>query len=135
MSDVLDRADEILAEIATLLTDAEVAEAAQVLPTVDVADVAKHKYQQSGVIVLYPGPKIQYPNPGIRRVTWRLDIIVGRMRTIREQWARLDLLVEALRPLYDDARTTVVAGQFPIPDNGIPFPGYTVTFVDPDHTS
>jgi hypothetical protein len=122
------RAAAILADLPTILADGGLPDVDQVTITVDPSKVDKAASLRGGVLVLLPGPALEWPRPGVTVVTWSL-VLVGSPTDLVETWGRLDAVLEALRLGGLDMVEATPDG-YPRPDSQVVLPGYTITLTE-----
>ena len=124
------RALDLIDEIESVLTAAEVPNADLVTVTLDDREIDKTAHQQHGVIVVSPAPKVTYPGPGVRHFEWQIVIVCKATGNPLDAWIRLDELLGTLEQHFEFGEAT--PGQRPRPDGQSSLPGYTITLAEED---
>lgn len=125
------RAAELIQEIKTCLLESGIDDADKVTVTDDPRKIDTTSTLRAGVIVVHPAPRLEWPSVQVTVVTWEITVVTSPDQTPAQIWARLDALVDAIRPVLLTPDARAVAGEKPRPDPAPAVPGYTITF--PEH--
>lgn len=129
MNYVIERLDELLAEVQAAITASDLSDKAQVLVTDDGRKVEKVQARSAGAIVIYPLPGEEWPAPKSARLTWTFGLVAssGTPRASAERIHDLkSVLVDAgILRFTDRADPT----DFETTD-GPSIPGYAITHTE-----
>lgn len=120
------RAAELRAQAQALITASSLTDKSKVLVTSDANDIDRKGDIQNGIILVRPGPRMEWPAPTIHRATWTIDIVTGPADNLLPAWERLDDLLEVLDEMFL-IPSTATPGEHLRPEGAV-LPGYTVTF-------
>ena len=124
------RAIQLVEEISTALLASDLEHADLVRVSIDQDDIDKTSYQQHGVVVVLPGPKVTYPVPGagIKQLTWTVLLICKAQTKPLDSFVRLDSMLAVLEDFLEISEA--VPGNLPRPSGQASLPGYTLTLPD-----
>lgn len=124
------RALELVDEIEAALLASDLEHANRVRVSIDQDDIDKTNYQQHGVVVVLPGPKVTYPVPGagIKQLSWTILLVCKASTKIVDSFVRLDSMLAVLEDFLEISEA--VPGNLPRPSGQAALPGYTLTLPD-----
>lgn len=124
------RALQLVEEIEAALLASYLENANLVRVSIDQDDIDKTNYQQHGVVVVLPGPKITYPVPGagIKQLSWTILLVCKATTKIVDSFIRLDSMLAVLEDFLEISEA--VPGNLPRPSGQAALPGYTLTLPD-----
>lgn len=131
---VLERLDELLADVQAAVDASDLTDKASVTVTDDGKKVETARSPRAGAIVIYPFPAETRPAPKVSRLTWTIAVAVDEADP-RKAATRAQELLAVLRTAgVLRADDTANPTDFEKADRSSTIPGYTITHIE-EHRS